>query len=79
MMGGLAWLEAVTLSLPLALFYALICLAPWYMCRALTLGSTSILKILEYHSAAAAVAALTVDCGRQRPGARDRPLRVRAI
>ncbi len=58
MMGGLSWVEAVTLSLPLALFYALICLAPWYMCRALTLGSTSILKILEYHSAAAAVAAL---------------------
>lgn len=58
MMGGLSWAEAVTLSLPLALFYALICLAPWYMCRALTLGSTSLLKILEYHSAAAAVAAL---------------------
>jgi two-component system sensor histidine kinase AlgZ len=58
MMGGLGWVEALTLSLHLALFYALICLAPWYMCRALTLGSTSILKILEYHSAAAAVAAL---------------------
>src|ERR1700728_2842289 len=59
MMGGLAWLGGVTLSLPLTLLYALICLAPWYMCRALPLGSTSILKILEYHSAAAAVAALT--------------------
>lgn len=58
MMGGLVWLEAVILALPLALFYALICLAPWYMCRALALGSTSILKILEYQSAAAAVAAL---------------------
>jgi two-component system sensor histidine kinase AlgZ len=59
MTAGLAWLEAVTLSVPLTLLYALICLAPWYMCRALPLGSTSILKILEYHSAAAAVAALT--------------------
>ena len=59
MMGGLGWLEALTMSLPLALLYALICLAPWYMCRALALGSTSILKILEYNSAAAAVAALT--------------------
>ena len=39
MMGGLGWLEAATLSLPLALFYALICLAPWYMCRVLPLGS----------------------------------------
>jgi two-component system, LytTR family, sensor histidine kinase AlgZ len=58
MMGGLVWLEAVTLAYPLALLYALICLAPWYMCRALALGSTSILKILEYQSAAAAVASL---------------------
>ncbi len=59
MTAGLAWLEAVTFGLPLTLLYALICLAPGYMCRALALGSTSILKILEYHSAAAAVAALT--------------------
>jgi two-component system, LytTR family, sensor histidine kinase AlgZ len=59
MTTGLAWLEAVTFSLPLTLLYALICLAPGYMCHALALGSTSILKILEYHSAAAAVAALT--------------------
>ncbi len=58
MMGGLVWLEAAILAFPLALLYALICLAPWYMCRALALGSTSILKILEYQSAAAAVAAL---------------------
>ena len=59
MTGGLGWAEAGSLGFPLALFYALICLAPWYMCRALPLGSASILKILEYHSAAAAVAALT--------------------
>jgi two-component system sensor histidine kinase AlgZ len=59
MTARLAWVEAVALSLPLTLLYALICLAPWYMCRALPLASTSILKIVEYHSAAAAVAALT--------------------
>src|SRR5580692_1427723 len=58
MMGGLAWLEAVTLSLPLALFYALICLAPWYMCRVLPLGASPTLKILGNHLAAAIVAAL---------------------
>jgi two-component system, LytTR family, sensor histidine kinase AlgZ len=58
MTGGLGWQEAMTLSLPLALIYAILCLSPWNMCRVLPLGSTSVLKILEYHTAAAAVAAL---------------------
>ncbi len=44
MTGGLAWLEAWSLALPLALLYALICLAPWYMCRALPLGSIASLQ-----------------------------------
>ncbi len=57
--GKLSWAEAVSLSLPLALLYAFLFLAPWPMCRVLPLGSTSTLKILEYHSAAAAAAALT--------------------
>jgi two-component sensor histidine kinase len=58
MMGGLAWLEAATLSVPLALFYALICLAPWYMCLALPLGSAQTLKIVGKHLSAAIVAGL---------------------
>ena len=59
MMGGLAGLEAVTLSFPLALFYALICLAPWYMCRVLPLGDSRTLKVFGNHLAAAIVAGLT--------------------
>jgi two-component system sensor histidine kinase AlgZ len=58
MTGGLAWSEAVSLSLPLELLYALICLAPWYMCMALPLGSSPIYKILGNHLAAAIVAGL---------------------
>jgi two-component system, LytTR family, sensor histidine kinase AlgZ len=58
MMGGLQWLEAVTLSLPLALFYALICLAPWYLCLVLPLGGSPTLKIVGNHLAAAIVAGL---------------------
>ncbi len=58
MTGGLGWAESAALSIPLALFFAFLCLAPRPMCRVLPLGSTSILKILEYHTAAAAVAAL---------------------
>src|ERR1700677_3949497 len=58
MMGGLGWLEAATLSLPLALFYALICLTPWYMCLVLPLDSAQTLKIAGKHLAAAIVAGL---------------------
>jgi two-component sensor histidine kinase len=56
--GGLAWPEAVALSLPLALFYAFVCLAPWYMCCVLPIGSSPPYKILGNHFAAAIVAGL---------------------
>ncbi len=58
LMGSLAWLAAVTLSFPLALFYALICLAPWNMCRVLPPGEAPAFKILGNHLAAAVVAGL---------------------
>jgi two-component system, LytTR family, sensor histidine kinase AlgZ len=56
--GGLGWLEGATLSVPLALSYGLICLAPWYMCLVLPLGSSQTLKIIGKHLAAAIVAGL---------------------
>ncbi|HTB20558.1 MAG TPA: histidine kinase [Bryobacteraceae bacterium] len=56
--GGLAWAEAASLTFPLALFYAVLCLAPWFMCRALPVGSSPIYKIFGNHLAAAVVAAL---------------------
>jgi two-component system sensor histidine kinase AlgZ len=59
MTGGLAWMEAWSLSSPLAVLYALICLAPWYMCRVLPLGSSPAFKVLGNHLAAAIVAGLT--------------------
>jgi len=58
MMGGLSWQGAVSLSTPLALFYAMVCLAPWYMCRVLPIGPTPAYKILSNHLAAAVVSAL---------------------
>jgi two-component system sensor histidine kinase AlgZ len=58
MMGGLGWLEAAALGLPLALLYALICLAPWYMCLVLPLGSSPTYKIAGKHLAAAIAAGL---------------------
>jgi two-component system, LytTR family, sensor histidine kinase AlgZ len=57
--GGLVWAEAVSLSVPLELFYAMVCLAPWYMCSALPLGESRTLKVLGNHLMAAIVAGLT--------------------
>jgi len=56
--GRLPWVEAGALALPLALFFAFVCLAPWYMCRVLPLGESQLPKILGNHIAAAVVAAL---------------------
>ena len=56
--GKLTWLEAGALALPLALFYAFVCLAPWYMCRVLPLGPSQIPKLLGNHVAAGVVAGL---------------------
>ncbi len=56
--GRLPLLEAEVLALPLALFYALVCLAPWYMCRVLPLGPSQIPKLLGNHTPAAIVAGL---------------------
>lgn len=57
-LGGLGLPEAVTLSLPLAVIFSLICLAPRPMCRVLPLGSTPAFKILGNHFAAALAAGL---------------------
>jgi two-component system sensor histidine kinase AlgZ len=56
--GRLGWQEAALLSLPLALFYAFVCLAPLYMCRVLPLGEGRLPKLLGNHLAAGVVAAL---------------------
>ena len=56
--GRLAWQEAALLALPLALFYAFVCLAPWYMCRVLPLGEGQLPKLVGNHLAAAIAAAL---------------------
>jgi two-component system, LytTR family, sensor histidine kinase AlgZ len=56
--GRLTWQEAGLLALPLALFYAFVCLAPWYMCRILPLGEGRLPKLVGNHLAAGVVAAL---------------------
>src|SRR5271154_4830577 len=56
--GKLPLIEAEALAVPLSLFYALVCLAPWYMCKVLPLGPSQIPKLLGNHTPAAVVAAL---------------------
>src|SRR5580704_16887887 len=56
--GKLPLIEAEALAVPLSLFYALVCLAPWYMCKVLPLGPSQVLKLLGNHAPAAIVAAL---------------------
>jgi len=56
--GRLSLIEAESLAVPLALFYALVCLAPWYMCKVLPLGPEQIPKLIGNHTPAALVAGL---------------------
>jgi two-component system sensor histidine kinase AlgZ len=54
--GALTWREAIMLAAPLCLFYAFVCLAPWYVCRHLPMDSTNPLKLTVNHLGAAVLA-----------------------
>src|SRR5258708_35719883 len=54
----LAWFEAAALVVPLSIFYAFICLSPWYLSRVLPLGTANLPNILFSHIAAGAGARL---------------------
>jgi two-component system, LytTR family, sensor histidine kinase AlgZ len=54
--GALSWRETAELAVPLCLFFAFVCLAPWYMCKQLPLGSAAMGELLLYHAGAAVLA-----------------------
>ena len=54
----LAWFEAAALVVPLSIFYAFICLSPWYLCRVLPLGTANLPNILFSHIAAGVAAGM---------------------
>src|SRR5437016_12135682 len=54
--GALTWREALALAGPLCLFYAFVCLAPWYVCRYLPLNSANPLKLMIHHLGGAVLA-----------------------
>ena len=51
--GGLGWWRATAIAVPVFLFYAFLCLAAWYPCRATPLGKVSFTRLLLTHLLAA--------------------------
>jgi signal transduction histidine kinase len=56
MPGQMPWQNALIISGPLCLFYAFVCLTPWYVCRYLPLRSTAWFKLIVNHLGAAILA-----------------------
>ncbi len=54
--GDLEWSQALSVAVPLCLFYAFVCLTPWYLCRAFPLGTAGVPKLLVNHLGAAILA-----------------------
>ncbi|MEP7351616.1 MAG: histidine kinase [Acidobacteriota bacterium] len=54
--GNLRWDEALLVMGPLCLFYSLLCLTPWYVCRVMPLESTSAIRLAVNHVGAAILA-----------------------
>ncbi len=54
--GALTWREALALACPLCLFFAFVCLTPWYVCRQLPLVSSGGGRLAVYHLGAAILA-----------------------
>ncbi len=55
--GDLTWSQAMSVAVPLCLFYAFACLTPWYLCRAFPLGTAAITRLLVNQFGAAILAA----------------------
>jgi len=56
--GGVTWLHAAVLAVPLAVVYAFMCLAAWYPCRSAPLANASFARVVGTQAAAAALSAL---------------------
>ena len=54
--GGLGWSQALSVAMPLCMFYAFVCLTPWYLCRAFPLGTSRIAALLINQVGAAILA-----------------------
>ena len=44
--SDLGWSQALSVAVPLCMFYAFVCLTPWYLCRAFPLGSPRVARLI---------------------------------
>ncbi|HVN76122.1 MAG TPA: histidine kinase [Thermoanaerobaculaceae bacterium] len=56
--GGVTWLQAAVIAVPLAVVYAFMSLAAWYPCRSAPLQSASFARVVVTQLAAAALSAM---------------------
>jgi two-component system sensor histidine kinase AlgZ len=56
--GGMTWLQASVVAVPLAVLYAFICLAAWYPCQSAPLRRAPFAKVVVTQLAAAALSAM---------------------
>src|SRR5581483_9678933 len=56
MPGTLDWRDSLIIAEPLCLFYAFVCLTPWYMCRQFPVRAANALKMVSNHIGAAVLA-----------------------
>src|SRR5579862_6991235 len=53
---SLSWSQSLSVAVPMCMFYAFVCLTPWYLCRAFPLGSPRVTRLLINQVAAAVLA-----------------------
>ena len=53
---SLSWSQSLSVAVPMCMFYAFVCLTPWYLCRAFPLGSARVTRLLINQVAAAVLA-----------------------
>jgi len=63
--ADLTWSQALSVAVPLCMFYAFVCLTPWYLCRAFPLGTAQVTRLL-INQLAAAILACTLWVGGAR-------------
>jgi two-component system sensor histidine kinase AlgZ len=58
--GRLDWRATFAITAPVTMLLAIVCLSPWYLCRALPLKSTGPLRLFSHHFVAAMFASALV-------------------
>src|SRR5579862_3142151 len=54
--GVLSWRDALAVTVPLCLFYAFVCLTPWYTCRKMPIGARAWANLVAHQRGAAILA-----------------------